>query len=73
MNTVTLRNGDILKYDIDKDKVTLNGKDTLNWEPAFVQSGKSSDFFGFLNKNEKKIYDIYNNVSDIVDEDSISL
>lgn len=74
MIDLRIKSGDLLQYDESEDKVLLNGKPTKDWSPVFIPNGQEEPtFFGFSDNNKKKCYSIYGTVSDIHDEDSITL
>jgi len=63
-----------LSYDSKKDVVLRNEVEDPNYSPVFVPNGDNSpDFFGYLDKKTNKVHDIYHGVSNIVDENKISL
>jgi hypothetical protein len=72
MIDLRIKSGELLQYDETEDKVYLNGKVTGSWSPVFVPNGQEEPtFFGFT--DNKKCYSIYGTVSDISNEDSITL
>lgn len=74
MITLKTKNGLTLEYDQEKEIVLVNGKPNKNWKPSFIPSGEDEpDFFGWVDMTYHKLYDVYGNVSNVVDEDSITL
>jgi len=74
MIELTIKSGELLQYNESEDKVYVNGKESKEWSPTFIPNGNDEPtFFGFTNKTQKKCYNIYGVVSNIHDEDSITL
>lgn len=64
MTELKLKSGVTLSYDPKTNKISENGKPTTKYEPVFVPAGNDDpDFFGFLEKNTQKVFDVYGNES----------
>lgn len=65
----------VLEYDPITESIKENGVKSDKWSPVFIP-GKDEgnpDFFGFLNKSENKVYDVFKNVSGVTSTDNISI
>lgn len=63
-----------LTYNLETNTILADGKPTSEWVPVFIPNKDSDpDFFGFLNKKENKVYDIYKHTSVIVKDSDITI
>ena len=62
----------MLQYDLDKNKVFLNNKETTRYAPTFIPNGDADpDFFGIIDEQTGMHYGINGQRNTIADESQI--
>lgn len=62
-------------YDNNSNVITIDGRKSDEFEPAFIPSGEKDavDFFGWVEKKTQTCYDIYGGQSLITNENDIKI